>query len=99
MKRPLILATSLLLALALSRADDAPPALKFLMDALNQSEDAGTQANLLRGINKALEGRRGLTAPAGWDALAEKLGKSPSADVREQVQTLGVTFGSGSALA
>lgn len=99
MKRPLILAASLLLALAPLRADDAPPALKFLMDALNQSEDAGTQANLLRGINKALEGRRGLTAPAGWDALAEKLGTSPSAEVREQVQTLGVTFGSGSALA
>ena len=81
------------------RADEAPPALKFLMDALNQTDDAGTQANLLRGINKALEGRRGLAAPAGWDALEAKLGLSASADVREQVQALGVTFGSGSALA
>ncbi len=81
------------------RAEEAPPALKFLLEALAQSDDPSTQANLLRGINKALEGRRGLTAPAVWDALAEKLGKSPSADVREQVQTLGVTFGSGSALA
>ena len=89
----------LLLPFAPIRAEDAPPALKFLMDALNQTEDAGMQANLLRGINRALEGRRGLAAPAGWDALAEKLTKSASADVREQVQTLGVTFGSGSALA
>ena len=100
MKQPFVLAISLLLlVLAPLRAEDAPPALKFLIEALNQTEDAGTQANLLRGINKALEGRRGLTPPAGWEALAEKLGKSASADVREQVQTLGVTFGSDSALA
>ena len=87
------------LPIAPSRAEDAPPALKFLLEALDKTDDAGTQANLLRGINKALEGRRGLAAPSGWEALAAKLGQSASAEVREQVRTLGVTFGSGSALA
>ena len=92
----LILLTLLLTPI---HADDAPPALGFLMQALDQSDDPATQANLLRGINKALEGRRGITAPAAWEALAAKLSQSPNADVREQVQTLGVTFGSGTAMA
>ena len=99
MKRFALLSFALLVLLAPTRAEDAPPALGFLMQALDASEEADTQANLLRGINKALEGRRGITAPAGWDALAAKLGASASADVREQVQTLGVTFGSGTAMA
>ncbi len=99
MRRAILLAASLILALAPLRAEEAPPALKFLMEALDGSEDAETQANLLRGINKALEGRRGLTAPPEWEALAAKLSKSESAEVREQVQTLGVTFGSSGALA
>ncbi len=92
-------ALTLLLSIAPIRAEDAPPALGFLMQALDASDDAATQANLLRGINKALEGRRGIAAPPEWEALSAKLGKSANADVREQVQTLGVTFGSGAAMA
>ncbi len=88
----------LLLSLALARAEDAPPALKFLMQALDESDDAETQVNLLRGINKALEGHREVTPPAEWKALAEKLAKSADAGVREQVQTLGVVFGSSGAM-
>ena len=99
MKFVLPFAFTLFLSLALVRAEEAPPALGFLMQALDQSDDPATQANLLRGINKALEGRRGITAPAAWEALAGKLGQSASADVREQVQTLGVIFGSSSAMA
>ncbi len=99
MKKVAPILLTLLLTLAPTRADDAPPALGFLMQALDASDDPATQANLLRGINKALEGRRGITAPAAWEALSAKLGKSESADVRELTQTLGVTFGSASAMA
>lgn len=99
MKRSFSPVAILLFALAPLRGEEAPPALKFLMDALNQSDDDATQANLLRGINRALEGRRGLTAPPGWEALATKLGQSASGEVREQARTLGVTFGSTDALA
>ena len=99
MKSFLLFGLTLSLFLAPIRAEDAPPALGFLMQALDASDDPATQANLLRGINKALEGRRGITAPAAWEALAAKLGQSASADVREQVQTLGVTFGSSTAMA
>ena len=99
MKLLLPFAFAILLSFPAVRADDAPPALKFLMGALAESDDADTQANLLRGINAALEGRRGITAPPEWEALAAKLCQSASADVREQAQRLGVTFGSATALA
>ena len=99
MKLLLPVALAVLLPLAPIRAEEAPPAFGFLMDALDASDDAATQANLLRGINRALEGRRGIVAPPKWEALSAKLGQSANADVREQVQALGVTFGSSSALA
>ena len=99
MKPFLPIALTLLAVLAPIRGEEAPPALKFLMGALAESDDDATQANLLRGINAALEGRRGLTAPPEWEALGAKLGQSVSADVREQAQRLGVTFGSAGALA
>src|SRR5687767_1737784 len=90
------LATSLLLAPI--HAQETPPALGILLQTLDKSEDPATQANLLRGIIKALEGRRGLAAPPAWEALAAKLAQSPNQEVREQVQTLGAIFGSSSAL-
>lgn len=99
MKLLLFFCLTALVGVAPIYAEDAPPALGFLMQALDQTDDPSTQVNLLRGINKALEGRRGVTAPAAWEALAAKLGQSASADVREQVQMLGVTFGSGGAMA
>jgi putative heme-binding domain-containing protein len=94
---PFALALSLALGTAFAQ-DAAPPALGFLMQALAKSDDPAMQLNLLRGINKAMEGRRGVAAPAQWEAVAAKLGQSTNAEVREQVQTLGAVFGSSSAL-
>jgi putative heme-binding domain-containing protein len=100
MNRLVFSALLFLLAFAPIRAQEAPPpALGILMQTLDKSEDPATQANLLRGIIKALEGRRGVPAPAAWEALAAKLAQSPNQEVREQVQTLGAIFGSSSALA
>src|SRR4030095_658614 len=99
MKLLFSIALVLLLGLVPSRAQEAPPALGILLQTLDKSEDPATQANLLRGIIKALEGRRGLAAPASWEAVAAKLAQSPNQEVREQVQTLGAIFGSSSALA
>lgn len=89
--------SALILASSLGQ-DAAPPALGFLMQALAKSDDASTQLNLLKGINKAMEGRRGVPAPAEWEAVSAKLGASSDAAVREQVQTLGAVFGSTGAL-
>ena len=98
MKQLVLSALALSLLFAPIRAQEAPPALGILLQTLDKSEDPATQANLLRGIIKALEGRRGLPSPPAWEALAAKLAQSPNQEVREQVQTLGAIFGSESAL-
>lgn len=74
-----------------------PPALSILMQALSKTDDAGAQSNLLRGINAALKGRRNVTPPPEWPAVAAKLALSQNAEVREQAQTLGAIFGSSGA--
>lgn len=80
-----------------ARADEAPPALTILVQALAKSDDPSAQLNLLRGINAAMKGRRDVAAPAEWADLAKKLAASNNAEVREQAQTLGAVFGSSGA--
>lgn len=97
-----LIAVLLLLALvktvAFAQDDSAPPpALGILMQALAKTDDPATQLNFLRGINAALKGRRGVTAPAEWEAISKKLTESENAEVREQAQTLAAVFGSASA--
>jgi putative heme-binding domain-containing protein len=80
-----------------------PPAKSRGLDALVQilisADDAAIQRDVLRGIHEALQGRTGLTAPAGWDAVRTKLAKSSDAEIREKVQTLSVLFGNRAAIA
>ncbi|HEY3901624.1 MAG TPA: family 16 glycoside hydrolase [Chthoniobacter sp.] len=82
------------------RADDSPPAkpLDLLLQTLSHVDNSDAQANILRGMDDSLKGRHGLTAPDGWDALYEKLEKSPNEEVRRLAQALGVCFGAESAL-
>jgi putative heme-binding domain-containing protein len=79
-------------------ADDANDALPALVQLLGTSDDPQFQLDLLKGMSDGLRGRREVKMPAGWEAVAEKLAKSPNAQVRELAQTLSVTFGSASAL-
>jgi len=88
------------LGLSSVRAQDAAPnPLELLLQTLNRVENPEAQANILRGVNTSLKGRRGLSAPAGWDVLYEKLKGSPNEEVRRQALALGATFGGGAALA
>jgi putative heme-binding domain-containing protein len=92
----------LLFALVLTSfafAEDAPPVLSILAKQIVKTDDAGLQLNLLRGMNAALKGRRGVTAPPEWEALSAKLGASDNKEVRELVQSLGTIFGSKDAFA
>ena len=75
-----------------------PKPLDALLQTLGRIEDPAVQANILRGTNTALKGRRDLQAPPTWDALYAKLKDSPSEEVRRQTQALAVTFGGGAAL-
>lgn len=75
-----------------------PKPLDALLQTLARIDDPAVQANILRGANAALKGRRDLQAPANWDALYTKLKDSPNEEVRRQTQALAVTFGGGAAL-
>lgn len=79
-------------------ADDANDALPALVQLLGTSDDPQFQLDLLKGMSDGLKGRREVKMPAGWEEVAEKLAKSPNAQVRELAQSLSVTFGSVLAL-
>ena len=78
--------------------DAAPKPLDLLVQTLSRVEAPDAQANILRGMDASLKGRHGLSAPAGWDALYEKLRTSSNEEVRREALALGVTFGGAAAL-
>jgi putative heme-binding domain-containing protein len=98
MIRASLLALGLTLTVAIA-AENPPPVLSILTQQIARTDDPATQLNLLRGMNAALKGRRGVTAPPEWAAVSEKLAKSSNAEVRELVQSLGTIFGSSDAFA
>jgi putative heme-binding domain-containing protein len=69
-----------------------------LVEVLKQADDPQFQLDILKGLSAGLKGRRNVPMPAGWDALAAKLAKSPNAEVRELTQSLSLTFGSAGAM-
>ena len=98
MKRVLfLLLASVLWLPTLGRAQDAE-ALAALVGVLKESEDAGFQLDILKGISAALKGQRNVKVPEGWAAVAPRLAKSPNAEVRQLAQSLSLTFGSKAAL-
>ncbi len=102
MRRQLCLvALSLFLSASLAQAE-APAksrGLDALVKILIASDDAAIQRDVLQGIHEALQGRTGLAAPTGWEAVRTKLAKSSDAQIREKVQTLSVMFGDRVAIA
>jgi putative heme-binding domain-containing protein len=79
-------------------ADDSGEGLNALTELLVSNDDPQFQLDLLKGMSEGLKGRRGVPMPKGWDRVADKLAKSPNAQVRDLAQSLSLTFGSASAL-
>ena len=73
-------------------------ALAALVGVLEESDDAGFQLDILKGISAALKGQRNLKPPKGWDVVAARLAKSPNAEVLQLARSLSLTFGSKVAL-
>ncbi|HEV8544497.1 MAG TPA: PVC-type heme-binding CxxCH protein [Verrucomicrobiae bacterium] len=73
-------------------------ALNGLTQALAKSADPDFQADVTLGMYLALNGRRQLAAPEGWDVVARKLENSPARDVRDEAIRLSLTFGDETAL-
>ena len=84
-----------------ARAQDAAAeddTIGLLLTVLKDTADPAAQADMLRGINAALEGKRNVKMPAGWQELYPKLAESPSDEVRKQSATLSAIFGDASTL-
>ncbi|NBR85726.1 MAG: hypothetical protein EBS84_12540 [Proteobacteria bacterium] len=92
----LLLAVTLPLASLCAQSDEALP---ILVQVLGATDDPQAQLDILKGLADGLKGRRGVKAPAGWDAVAMKLGTGSNTQVKELVQQLSLVFGSASALA
>ena len=85
-------------ATAVFAQDAAPDRLGVLVRTLGEIGKAESQTAILRGLNTALKGQRGIAAPREWAALYARLKTSPDEDVRRQARALAVIFGGGAAL-
>ncbi|HEV8061939.1 MAG TPA: PVC-type heme-binding CxxCH protein, partial [Gemmataceae bacterium] len=70
-----------------------PQAIGLLVDRMASIDDPAVQLMFLDGIKGSLQGRRRVGMPAAWAEVYAKLAKSPQADVRDQADSLAVTFG------
>ncbi len=76
-----------------------PEAIALLVKEAGEAQNADQQLAYLRGIQDGLKGKRQFPMPKEWPAAFEALLKSADANVRNQAQTLAVTFGDKNALA
>jgi putative heme-binding domain-containing protein len=97
----LVVAIALVCAGPVVRAADGggdDDTIGLLVGVLKDTADPAAQADMLRGMNEALEGKRNVKMPAGWQDLNAKLQKSPNEDVRKQAAKLSAIFGDASTL-
>ncbi|MFM1945222.1 MAG: hypothetical protein RI897_4204 [Verrucomicrobiota bacterium] len=91
-----------LLALTASLLFSTPPAqadaLSNLVKVLGNTDNNQLQLDILRGMSQAMEGRARVAMPEGWAAVESALGKSPQGETRMLALTLGLRFGSETAL-
>lgn len=62
------------------------------------SPDIALRLDVLRGMEAALRGRNGVTAPTGWNELESILVAAPDAETQRLARNLGTVFGSARAL-
>ncbi len=77
---------------------DTSEAFAAITKSLLRVDDDKRRLDILGGLNAALQGRRSVPMPQGWNEVELKLGSSKNAEVRAQVQALSLTFGSANAL-
>lgn len=99
MKKHVFISLAFAAALILPSNADAADSLPQLVRLLGESRDTQLQLDLLRGLSQAMEGRAQVPMPAGWDAVEPRLTSSGNAEIRSLGQSLGLKFGSPTALA
>ncbi|HZV36030.1 MAG TPA: PVC-type heme-binding CxxCH protein, partial [Verrucomicrobiae bacterium] len=76
-----------------------PVALASITKTLLHVADDRNRLDVLDGLSTQLRGLRKAAMPQGWDAVENKFASSVNADIRAQVQSLSLLFGSRNALA
>ncbi|MDB6028852.1 MAG: putative rane-bound dehydrogenase [Verrucomicrobiales bacterium] len=78
---------------------DTTEAFAAITKSLLRVSDDKRRLDILNGLSAAFQGRRSAPMPQGWNEVETKLGASSNAEIRAQVQSLSLTFGSANALA
>jgi putative membrane-bound dehydrogenase-like protein len=77
---------------------NTPAAFAAITDLLGRTADDARRLDILNGLSAALQGRRSVPMPQGWEAAETNLGSSPNADIQTKVQSLSLIFGSANAV-
>lgn len=93
-----VLALLLLASIPQATVQAAETGLGRLVSLASGSTDPEVRRDILRGMEAAVRGRNGLTAPEGWEGLEETVGKSGDDESKSLVRNMGVAFGSRRAL-
>ncbi len=94
----LLLFLAVTLTLFAPRTSPAAEALPALIRILGSASDSQIQLDILRGLRDATQGRPRLPMPEGWEAVEARLVRSEVPEIRALATSLGLTFGSQSAL-
>jgi putative heme-binding domain-containing protein len=78
---------------------NTPEAFAAITETLSRARDDAHRLDILNGLAFALQGQRKAAMPKGWAAIEAKLTTSPNTEIRAQVQSLSLTFGSPGAVA
>jgi putative heme-binding domain-containing protein len=70
----------------------------LLIGVLKDTADPAAQADMLKGMNAAMEGKKNVKMPAGWQDVYAKLSQSPNDEVRKEAQKLSAVFGDAGTL-
>ncbi len=82
----------------LSQASETPgKPLERLTEILSGSTDETVQFDVLRGIQKGLEGRINVPMPEGWSALEIRLARANNLQLRSAAELISLIFGSDAA--
>ena len=73
-------------------------AMAEIVASLKRQSSAERTLNILNGLGISLKGQRSAPMPRGWEEIETKLSENPNAEIRAQMQSLSLTFGSIQAL-
>ncbi|MGI8967025.1 MAG: PVC-type heme-binding CxxCH protein, partial [Limisphaerales bacterium] len=76
-----------------------PEAMAEIVESLKRVTDDKHRLDILNGLSLALKGQRSAPIPRGWNEVEEKFSENSNSEIRAQVQSLSLTFGSSAALA